>query len=244
MLMLTNEDELISFCTYSERDDIQPTALTPWIGFIYTFPQYRGHRYVGKLFQKIEELAKVENVHDIFISTNHTGLYEKYGCEFYQMMNDIHGEASRVYRKHIESSVNMKEIETEQELRDVLEMCYDILGTDNEELYGYDAWHKRFKDGLQPLVFAKKDGKIVSAVLGRAENQESLVIGFAACHEDYRRQGITKDLLYYFEDLARNKGFKYITLGSKEDEFYEKCGYKVIFQVHGQNIFQKVLCKD
>lgn len=101
VLMLTNEDELISFCTYSEKDDIQPTMLTPWIGFVYTFPQYRGHRYVGKLFQEIENLAKAEKVHDIFISTNHTGLYEKYGCEFYQMMNDVHGEPSRVYRKHI-----------------------------------------------------------------------------------------------------------------------------------------------
>ena len=102
VLMLTNGDELISFCTYSEKDDIQPTVLTPWIGFVYTFPQYRGHRYLGKLFQEIENLAKAEKVHDIFISTNHTGLYEKYGCEFYQMMNDVNGEPSRVYRKHID----------------------------------------------------------------------------------------------------------------------------------------------
>lgn len=62
-----------------------------------------------------------------------------------------------------------------------------------------------------------------------------------ACRENYRRQGITKGLLGYFEDLARKKGFKYITLGSKEDAFYEKCGYKVIFQVHDQNVFQKIL---
>lgn len=101
VLLLTNEDELISFCTYSEKDDIQPTVLTPWIGFVYTFPQYRGHRYAGKLFQKIENLAKAEKVHDIFISTNHTGLYEKYGWEFYQMMNDMHGEPSRIYKKHV-----------------------------------------------------------------------------------------------------------------------------------------------
>ncbi|MDE6743928.1 MAG: GNAT family N-acetyltransferase [Lachnospiraceae bacterium] len=103
VLMLTNGDELISFCTYSEKDDIQPTLLTPWMGFVYTFPQYRGHRYVGKLFQEIEKIAKAENVHDIFISTNHTGLYEKYGCEFYQMMNDVNDEPSRVYRKHIDN---------------------------------------------------------------------------------------------------------------------------------------------
>ena len=43
VLMLTNGDELISFCTYAEKDDIQPTELTPWVGFVYTFPAYRGH---------------------------------------------------------------------------------------------------------------------------------------------------------------------------------------------------------
>lgn len=134
-----------------------------------------------------------------------------------------------------------KEIETEQELKEVLELCYDILGEDNSELYGYDAWHKRFVEGSQPLVYAMKDKEIVSAILGRAENKDSLVIGFVACRESYRRKGITKGLLGYFEDLARKKGFKYITLGSEEDAFYEKCGYRVIFQVHDQNIFQKIL---
>ena len=76
---------------------------TPWIGWVYTFPQRRGHHYVGKLFAEIERIAKAENVSEVFISTNHDGLYEKYGCEFYQMMNDIHGEPSRVYRKRFES---------------------------------------------------------------------------------------------------------------------------------------------
>lgn len=102
VLMLTEGDELVSFCTYSEKDDIQPTELTPWIGFVYTFPEYRGNRYMGKLFLEIEKIAKMEKVHDIFISTNHVGLYEKYGCEFYQIMNDMNGEPSRVYRKHID----------------------------------------------------------------------------------------------------------------------------------------------
>ena len=54
----------------------------------------------------------------------------------------------------------------------------------------------------------------------RAESQDSLIIGFVACSEDYRRQGITKKLMYFFEDIARKKGFKYITLGSKEDAFF------------------------
>jgi len=101
VLLLTNGDELISFCTYAEKDDIQPTALSPWIGFVYTFPAYRGHRYAGRLLEEAEEIAKAEGVQAVHISTNHTGLYEKYGYEFYQMMNDMHGEPSRVYRKSI-----------------------------------------------------------------------------------------------------------------------------------------------
>ena len=139
------------------------------------------------------------------------------------------------------TDIIMKEIETESELKEVLELCYKVLGTKNDELYGYDAWHKRLQDGLQPLVYALKDEKIVSAVLGRAENKESLVIGFVACDENFRKQGITKNLLNYFENLARKQGVKYITLGSKADAFYEKCGYKVIFQIHDQNIYQKAL---
>lgn len=101
VLLLVDENELVSFCTYAEKDDIQPTELTPWIGFVYTFPKYRGHRYAGKLFQEIERLAKAEKVQDIFISTNHIGLYEAYGCEFYRMMNDMNGEPSRIYRKRV-----------------------------------------------------------------------------------------------------------------------------------------------
>lgn len=102
VLLLVDGDELVSFCTYAEKDDIQPTDLTPWVGFVYTFPARRGHRYAGLLFDEVERLARAEGVHAAYISTNHTGLYEKYGCEFYRMMDDMDGEPSRVYVKHIE----------------------------------------------------------------------------------------------------------------------------------------------
>lgn len=136
--------------------------------------------------------------------------------------------------------LTIREIRTEQELKAVLELCYRILGEDNSEIYGYDAWRQRLANG-ELLVYGEKDGRVVSAVLGREESRESLVIGFVACEEEYRRQGITGALMDYFENVARRKSYKYITLGSKEDAFYEKCGYKVIFQIHGQNIYQKML---
>ena len=101
VLLLTESDELISYCTFAEKDDIQPTDLTPWVGFVYTFPEHRGHRYAGLLFDEVERLAKEQQVTEVYLSTNHIGLYEKYGWEFFGMMEDMDGEPSRVYVKRI-----------------------------------------------------------------------------------------------------------------------------------------------
>lgn len=101
VLMLTEGGDLISFCTFADKDDIQPTEFTPWIGWVYTFPHYRGHRYVGKLLSYAETLTKADGINSIYISTNHNGLYEKYGYEFFRMMKDMHGEDSRVYVKYL-----------------------------------------------------------------------------------------------------------------------------------------------
>lgn len=102
VILLTEGDELISYCTFAEKDDIQPTDLTPWVGFVYTFPEHRGHRYAGLLFGEVVRLAKERQITEVYLSTNHTGLYEKYGWEFFGMMDDMDGEPSRVYVKRIQ----------------------------------------------------------------------------------------------------------------------------------------------
>lgn len=101
VLLLTEGDELVSFCTYAKWDDIQPTELSPWVGFVYTFPEHRGRRRAGLLFEEAERLARAEGVSKIYVSTNHTGLYEKYGFTFMAEMRDMDGEPSRVYVKNI-----------------------------------------------------------------------------------------------------------------------------------------------
>lgn len=99
VLLLTEGNRLVSFCTFAPLDDIQPTEFSPWVGFVYTFPEYRGNRYAGKLLDYAECLATVMGKEAIYISTGHTGLYEKYGYAFYRMDKDIGGEESMVYRK-------------------------------------------------------------------------------------------------------------------------------------------------
>lgn len=112
--MLVEGEELIAFCTFAPLDDIQPTSLSPWIGFLYTFPEYRGHRYAGMLLDYAESIAAVMDREYLYISTVHTGLYEKYGYEFYKIEKDISGEDSRIYRKAVAAPGPEKDRRLEQ----------------------------------------------------------------------------------------------------------------------------------
>ena len=98
VLLLTDGDRLAAFCTYAEKDDIPETGLAPWIGFVYTFPEYRGQRLAGKLIRGAKESARRDGYDSLYISTGETGLYEKYGAAFLAVMKDRRGEDSRVYR--------------------------------------------------------------------------------------------------------------------------------------------------
>lgn len=101
VLLLVEGRELVSFCTYAPLDDVQPTLLTPWIGFVFTAEEYRGRRCAGELISYAEGLAREDGHEFTYISTDHVGLYEKYGYELYQMVKSLDGEDARVYRKKI-----------------------------------------------------------------------------------------------------------------------------------------------
>lgn len=139
--------------------------------------------------------------------------------------------------------IEILHVSDEARLYEVLEMCYRILGERLRKLeqYSPEAWRDRLERDGRLMLYAIDGEEIVSAVLGRRESGESLVCGFVACDERYRGQGITKRLMLALEKEARDMGFKYITLGSDADGFYESCGYKVINVMNGQSIFQKEL---
>ena len=101
VLLLVEGRELVSFCTYAPLDDVQPTLLTPWIGFVFTAKEYRGRRCAGELISYAEGLAREDGHEFTYISTDHVGLYEKYGYELYQMAKSLDGEDARVYRKKL-----------------------------------------------------------------------------------------------------------------------------------------------
>ena len=99
VLMLTEGEKLMAFCTLAEKDDIQPTELSPWIGFVYTFPKYRGKRLAGYLLSYAEEAARSVGREFVYISTDHVGLYEKYSFTKVGDYKTIYGSADQLFSK-------------------------------------------------------------------------------------------------------------------------------------------------
>ena len=98
--LLTEWGKLVSFLTLAERDCVD-VPYGPWIGFVHTAPEYRGHRHVGKLIDHACAVAHEHGVQRVYLCTDHVGLYEKYGFTYLENRVSIYGEDSRVYVREV-----------------------------------------------------------------------------------------------------------------------------------------------
>lgn len=98
--LLMHGEEIVSFVTLTRQDCVADETMFPWLGFFYTFPQYRGHRYGGQLLDYAAKEAGKQGCKQVYLATDHVGLYEKYGFSYLENRMDIYGEDSRIYVKN------------------------------------------------------------------------------------------------------------------------------------------------
>lgn len=230
LLLLTDGDELISFCTYAEKDDVQPTQLTPWVGFVYTYPQYRGHRYVGRLFNEIGRIAETEDVPQVYISTNEEGLYEKYGCEYKEQMTDIEGEPTRVYVKKFP---HVQLADYSDELKDRVfaftDECFRELGKAFEP-QGRHSFYNDIESTFAMFKCLLADDNVIGTVGLKKIDDDTVELKALYLDKNYRGQGLGTKLINTAVDEARQLGFKTIVLDSMSGykdalKLYEKTGF-------------------
>ena len=104
LFLLMDGENLVSFATLTGQDAIRDERLTPWIGFVFTRPEYRGHRYAGRLLSHAEACAARLGYSRLYIGTDHEGLYEKYGYRYLENRLDCWGDDTRVLYKSLERS--------------------------------------------------------------------------------------------------------------------------------------------
>ena len=97
LFLLVDNKKLISFATLSNQDCISSPRRFPWIGFVYTYPEYRNKGNSRFLLDTICERTKSSGYSEIWIATDQTNLYEHYGFTYIENQKDIYGDDDRVY---------------------------------------------------------------------------------------------------------------------------------------------------
>jgi predicted acetyltransferase len=78
---------------FHDRKDLSPNVCAA-----YTEEEYRCQGIAGKLLNMVVEDMRSKKITPLYLVTNHTGFYERYGWEFLCMVQgDGESEMSRMY---------------------------------------------------------------------------------------------------------------------------------------------------
>lgn len=90
-------EEPVGFITLTQRDCIADESLFPWLGFLYTVPQWRGQGCAGMLLRHAVAEAGRQGYRQVYLATDHVGLYDRHGFTYVESRPDVWGEMSRIY---------------------------------------------------------------------------------------------------------------------------------------------------
>lgn len=76
LYLLCDNDIVVSFVTLSAQDCVAAPDLSPWLGFLYTAPEYRGRHYAELLINHACKDARQLGYGKIYLATDSVGLYE------------------------------------------------------------------------------------------------------------------------------------------------------------------------
>ena len=76
LFLLIDGEKIVSFVTLTHQDCIADESLFPWLGFVFTAPEYRGRRYSELLIEHACGEAAKAGSHTVYLATDHIGFYE------------------------------------------------------------------------------------------------------------------------------------------------------------------------
>lgn len=96
--LAVNGSEIIGGMGVIENDFHDRKDLTPNVCAVYTEAEYRNHGVAGALLDYVCRDMKEKGISTLYLITDHTSFYERYGWEFYCMVQgDGDPQMSRMY---------------------------------------------------------------------------------------------------------------------------------------------------
>ncbi len=258
VFLLIDGDKLVSFVSLAERDCVDAPDFTPWIGFVHTAPEYRGHRHVGKLLDHACAVAHQHGAARVYLDTDHVGLYEKYGFTYLENRVDINGEDSRIYVRETAAPVDILPLTLDNFHADSLDTfirrqvvteCWRNIGGQWQlrPIAFIDDWEsprrktEQILDAIRqgnPVIGAFARGRLVGfAMLGERLGSRGQYIDLSSLHvsEPWRGQGIGRRLFAAACDAARALGADklYISAHSAKES---QAAYRALGCVHAAEV--------
>ncbi len=96
--LCTDRGEIVGGLGVIENDFHDRKDLTPNICAVFTEEAHRGHGIAGRLLDIAVEDLRSNGISPVYLVTDHTGFYERYGWEFHCMaQGDGESHLTRVY---------------------------------------------------------------------------------------------------------------------------------------------------
>ena len=92
-------EKIIAGLGVIENDFHNRKDLSPNVCAVYVEPQYRSQGIAGKMLSFVCEDMKVKGIDTLYLLTDHTNFYERYGWDFLCMVQcDGESDLSRMYQ--------------------------------------------------------------------------------------------------------------------------------------------------
>ncbi|MDD6142528.1 MAG: GNAT family N-acetyltransferase [bacterium] len=92
---------ICAFCTAAKTDCIPDLPYTPYVGYVFVDEAYRGNRLSERLIQFCADYLKSVGFQELYLISDHVGLYEKYGFSVIDRQMAPWGSEEKIYRKAI-----------------------------------------------------------------------------------------------------------------------------------------------
>lgn len=95
------DKRIVGFCTFMKTDYYPDNRYFPWISTIFVDEEYRGKRISQHMIETVIEYAKSFRFSHVYIPSDMTGFYEKYGFEKIDELENYGGEVDFIFVKAI-----------------------------------------------------------------------------------------------------------------------------------------------
>ncbi len=96
-LVLNEDDEIIGGCGLIQNDFVDRIDLFPYLCALFVEEKARGHAIGALLLENARKDAKAKGFNKLYLCTDHTSYYEKYGWTHIGVGKHPWGDTSRIY---------------------------------------------------------------------------------------------------------------------------------------------------